>query len=189
MSENAPMRASDADRDRVATQLRDHFAAGRLDDDELSTRLDSAYAARTIAQLEQVQRDLPALPVAPAVRRAEVTERRTQLRRHLIQQTGGSMTPFVICTAIWFASHGAHDSHGGAPFWPVVTLIFPLLFLLRNGWALYGPAADFERVEAELRHRARGGHSGHGRHRGHHRHAQGDERRRPLGPGDGSTPR
>ena len=39
------MRASDADRDRVATLLREHHAAGRLTAQEFSDRLDKAFAA------------------------------------------------------------------------------------------------------------------------------------------------
>jgi hypothetical protein len=61
------VRASDADRERLATQLRDHLAAGRLTLDELSERLDAVYRARTVGELEQLMRDLPATTAqAPA---------------------------------------------------------------------------------------------------------------------------
>jgi hypothetical protein len=52
-------RASDAERERVALVLRDHAVAGRLTLEELSARLDEAYAARTLAELESVTRELP----------------------------------------------------------------------------------------------------------------------------------
>jgi Domain of unknown function (DUF1707)/Cell wall-active antibiotics response 4TMS YvqF len=56
----ARMRASDADRDRVADQLREALAEGRLTPDEHAERLDAVYAARTYAELAPIVRDLPA---------------------------------------------------------------------------------------------------------------------------------
>lgn len=53
------MRASDADRDRVAKALQEHFAQGRLDNDEFNTRLASAYASKTLSELEPLTLDLP----------------------------------------------------------------------------------------------------------------------------------
>jgi hypothetical protein len=50
--------ASDADRERTALQLRDAAADGRLTLEELTGRLDLAYAARTHGDLEGVTRDL-----------------------------------------------------------------------------------------------------------------------------------
>ncbi|MFD0772570.1 DUF1707 domain-containing protein [Streptomonospora algeriensis] len=61
MSESSPrMRVSDADRDRVAKLLQRHFAEGRLESAEFNTRLESAYSARTHADLEPLTADLPA---------------------------------------------------------------------------------------------------------------------------------
>jgi hypothetical protein len=54
------MRASDADRHRVVDALQRHTEAGRLSLDEFTERVDSAYAARTLAELAAVTRDLPA---------------------------------------------------------------------------------------------------------------------------------
>ena len=55
------LRASDAERERTATLLRDHAAAGRLTPEELDERLDVAYAARTVGELD-------ALVARPAAR-------------------------------------------------------------------------------------------------------------------------
>jgi len=52
-------RASDADRDRAAALLRDHFAAGRLDAAELDERLAMALNAKTFGELHRVLADLP----------------------------------------------------------------------------------------------------------------------------------
>ncbi|GAA3976713.1 DUF1707 domain-containing protein [Actinomadura viridis] len=56
------LRASDADRDRVADRLREALAEGRITPDEHAERIDVVYQARTYAELEPVLRDLPADP-------------------------------------------------------------------------------------------------------------------------------
>jgi hypothetical protein len=53
------LRASNADRERVAKVLHDAMAEGRLTVNELEERLDQVYAARTFGELEPVTRDLP----------------------------------------------------------------------------------------------------------------------------------
>ncbi|MGW0705011.1 DUF1707 SHOCT-like domain-containing protein [Streptomyces sp. NPDC002643] len=60
------LRASDADRERVAEQLRDAVAEGRLDMEEFQERLEATYKARTYGELAPITRDLPgAGTVAP----------------------------------------------------------------------------------------------------------------------------
>jgi uncharacterized protein DUF1707/cell wall-active antibiotic response 4TMS protein YvqF len=56
------MRASDADRERVANVLREAAGDGRLTMDELDERLDAVYAAKTYAELEPITHDLPDSP-------------------------------------------------------------------------------------------------------------------------------
>lgn len=53
------LRASDADRERVADVLRQAAGDGRLTMEELDQRLDAVYAAKTYAELEPITRDLP----------------------------------------------------------------------------------------------------------------------------------
>jgi hypothetical protein len=55
------LRASDEERDRIAGELAEARAQGRITLDELSDRLDLVLAARTRADLEPVMRDLPAV--------------------------------------------------------------------------------------------------------------------------------
>ncbi|MEV0778591.1 DUF1707 domain-containing protein [Streptomyces sp. NPDC050428] len=59
-SELPEMRASDAERERVAEVLREAVAEGRIDMEEFDTRLDAAYKARTHGELQPLVRDLPA---------------------------------------------------------------------------------------------------------------------------------
>ena len=75
--------------------------------------------------------------------------RRNQLQRRVIQEAGGGAALFVLCTGIWAAS-GAHGQ-----FWPVWVLLVVLIPLVRNGWRLYGPDPELDRVERELEQRRR----------------------------------
>ena len=56
---NGGLRVSDADRDAVAEDLREHHAEGRLDVAELGERLDAVFAAKTRDELSRVSLDLP----------------------------------------------------------------------------------------------------------------------------------
>lgn len=56
---DANIRASDADRDRVATALRENLAVGRLTIEEFDERLDRAFAAKTLGDLDSLMADLP----------------------------------------------------------------------------------------------------------------------------------
>ena len=61
MANDPRIRASDADRDRTAALLREHLAAGRLNDEEFNERLDKTYAAKTLGDLDQLLSDLPGI--------------------------------------------------------------------------------------------------------------------------------
>ncbi|GAA2407779.1 hypothetical protein GCM10010191_15280 [Actinomadura vinacea] len=65
------LRASDADRDRVADRLREALAEGRITPEEHAERIDVVYRAKTYAELEPVLSDLPAAPGRPAAAPAE----------------------------------------------------------------------------------------------------------------------
>jgi len=156
-AEPGELRVSDQEREHVASEIREHFTQGRLDESELDERLSLAYAARTQADLDALRHDLPQLPAQRDGKRTDLAERRAELSRHLVQQTGYALIPFAVCTFIWLAS----GTSGG--FWPIWALVFALIPLLRNGWRLYGPAPDLDQAEQSLsrrhdhRHRRRGG--------------------------------
>jgi len=144
MPDDADLRASDEQRDRAVAEIREHFAAGRLTDEELSDRVQAAYAARTQGELNALLADLPKLPATRAEQRAEVAQRRRELRRRLLQEAGGGSGAFIICTIIWAAS-GASGF-----FWPIFVALGVLIPLVKNGWRLYGPAPEFDEIEREL---------------------------------------
>ena len=53
------MRVGDAEREAAAAEVREHFASGRLTQDELNQRLDQTFAAKTRGDLDAVFTDLP----------------------------------------------------------------------------------------------------------------------------------
>src|SRR5947209_8737482 len=64
MARRSQLRASDADREYISEQLRDAAADGRIHADELEHRLETAFTARTYAELNAVVADLPREPRA-----------------------------------------------------------------------------------------------------------------------------
>ena len=60
------MSVSDADRERVIAALREQAGEGRLDMDEYGQRLDEAYSATTMDELQRSLRELPVAPLNPA---------------------------------------------------------------------------------------------------------------------------
>jgi|SRR5689334_6812967 len=144
------LRASDAEREAVADEVREHYALGRLDSAELDERLSAVYGARTRADLDALRQDLPPLPASRVGARAVDRERRAELTRRLLQRTGGALVPFAVCTVIWLAS-GANGS-----FWPIWVALIALIPLLVNGWRLFGPDPDLDAVEARLARERRG---------------------------------
>jgi len=158
VSEPASIRVADADRERLADELREHMLAGRLTPDELEERLGRAYAATTRGELDALKADLP---MGLATLEGALAARKAKLRRRLVQEAGGAAGVSLVCVAIW-AAGGADGS-----FWPIWVILFTLLPLVRNACRLFGPAPDLESVEAHLeRRRAR---SLEREHRHHHR--------------------
>ncbi|MBW8487465.1 DUF1707 SHOCT-like domain-containing protein [Actinomadura parmotrematis] len=126
MASNPEIRASDADRDRVAGALREHCALGRITTDELQERIEAVYAARTLGQLEEVTSDLPeedlhARPV-PASQRAPQGGAAKAHGGHLQHGRawaawGSWASVSLVCTVIWLISAittGTVDN-----FWPI----------------------------------------------------------------------
>jgi hypothetical protein len=79
------LRASDADRDRIAAVLADAVATGRLDVEEHAERLEAAYYARTLVELAPLTADLPqdagAAPEVPEPNAEPVVATLSKIRR------------------------------------------------------------------------------------------------------------
>lgn len=144
MSDLSKLRVADADREQVIEELREHALAGRLTSEELEDRIGDAYRACTRADLDALRIDLPVS--STTVARA-LTKRKTQLRRRLWQEAGGSASVSAVCSGVWLAT----GATGG--FWPGWVIAFTLLPVVRDAWRLLGPASDLEVVEARLQAR------------------------------------
>ncbi|MDO8188016.1 DUF1707 domain-containing protein [Conexibacter sp. JD483] len=136
MGSEADLRASDAERERTVTQLRDHFSSGRISEQELDERSDAAYAARTVGELTALVADLPALP-APPPRPGHDPEREAA-RKRVLYKSGTAAITILICVVIWAAS-------GAGYFWPVWVMLGTGIFALRSAWDELGPGADERR--------------------------------------------
>lgn len=133
------LRASDAERERTATLLRDHAGAGRLTPEELDERLGVAYAARTVAELDALLRDLPA-PEAAAARAPSTRSAQHELaRRRVAHAVGQAALVSVAAVAIWLAT-GASGS-----FWPIWVVLLMAFRVAFRAWGELGPAGRAER--------------------------------------------
>jgi hypothetical protein len=118
------LRASDADRERTVARLRRHHVDGRLDLEEFQQRVEQAYGARTVDELDRLMRDLPAevapdptpaaRPVAagPPPAGPPSSRRRGSFYRALVSY----LAVMALLVVIWAAS-------GGGYFWPVWPMI------------------------------------------------------------------
>ena len=90
------MRAADADRHKIAEQLKAALDEGRLSLHEYDDRVKEAYAARTYADLMGLVTDLP----APGLSAAEVTARQAAERR---REANKLPMPLIVLWTIWGA--------------------------------------------------------------------------------------
>ena len=115
------VRASDADREETVAELKRHYAQGRLDTDELTARVESAYGARHLGELTPLTRDLPATP--PPAAAAPARPRRA---RPTVGLSALALTAFLV---VAFAS--VMPAEAWAPLVVLVLSLAPLaLFAL-----------------------------------------------------------
>jgi hypothetical protein len=124
------VRISDADREQVVEALRKHAGDGRLTVDELTQRMEQAYAAKTFGELEVVQRDLPRayqaryMPVASG----PTVIRRTRRHRTVVWLALRLAFINLVLVGIW-AAIGANTHN----FWPVWTIGLSVIWLAFRG--------------------------------------------------------
>ena len=111
---NGGVLASDADRERCVSVLQRHYAAGRLDHEELESRVERAYDAKWRGELRALQRDLP----------FELPVNRTRVARGVDRMQQAVYRAHFACFAAF--NTGAVSVwawSGGHEFWPAFTLI------------------------------------------------------------------
>jgi len=129
------VRASDADRDRSAAALSEHYAAGRLTLEEYRERLDQAYAAKTLGDLDGLMTDLPGtdpgqLP-SQRVGHPPLPERGTQGTVQVPAGRHPIVSPFWLGVA--FGAFAAWLISGAAagPWFLLVAVLLALVMLRR----------------------------------------------------------
>lgn len=105
------LRASDADRERTAALLREHHAVGRLTAEEFDERLNKAFAAKTMGELDDLLADLPAIDlyqlpsagIRPLRRGGSGLERRADAAAlpRLGETWAGWTTVSALLVALW----------------------------------------------------------------------------------------
>jgi Domain of unknown function (DUF1707)/2TM domain len=115
------LRASDADRERVAERLRAAAGEGRLTAEELEERLERAFSGRTEGELVPLVADLPLAPASPPPGPPGRVRRRGPDSDHL----RAYLAVNALLVVIWALT-------GAGYFWP----IWPIL-----GWGI-GVIAD-----------------------------------------------
>ena len=121
------VRIGTAEREAAASALSEHFAAGRLDQDELEERLDRTYAAKTAADLEPLFRDLPrpGLPVAAAEPDRSAGPRRSTGRSALLIAVLAfallwvavvRIPPFFLIPLVWIFLARGHRGRRSGPW-------------------------------------------------------------------------
>jgi hypothetical protein len=122
----AAMRASDADRDAVVSDLSEHFQVGRLTAGELDERTGRALAARTWGELRELLADLPA--AGSALRATAATSTIAWPR----PSAGRAAAPPLIAALAGVGIAAVvlvNVAHGG---WGGIWLLVPLLFIARR---------------------------------------------------------
>lgn len=120
----AAMRASDADRDAVVSDLGEHFQAGRLTAAELDERTGRALTARTYGELTELLADLPAARPAPRIPAASSPSTRPS-------RPPGRATPPVMTalTGLAITALVLVAAHAG---WGLIWLLVPALLIARR---------------------------------------------------------
>jgi hypothetical protein len=124
MDEPAPgLRASDADRERVAFTLQTAVSEGRLTLEEFDERIASVYAARTYGELDEVTSDLPAAHELGRAKPAEEWRARPPAFRTAHPPVHGAgrgvwgvyLSVNLVCFLVWACLALAGD--GGQDLW------------------------------------------------------------------------
>ena len=84
--DDASLRVSDADRERVLVVLREHLVAGRLTLEEFCERVEAALRARVTGELANLHDDLPETLTEPAGSRRRPARFTTALLSHVVRR-------------------------------------------------------------------------------------------------------
>jgi hypothetical protein len=97
-----PIRAGDADRERTAEALRTHAGEGRLDPEELERRLEMAYSAVYLGELDAALAELPPLHAAERAERPWTATATVLLSRTVALMVAvATLLVVTVITGLW----------------------------------------------------------------------------------------
>lgn len=99
--DDASLRASDADREHAVVALREHLVAGRLTLEEFCARLDAALQATAIADLANLQDDLPEAPRDAAGSRRKPARVTAALLSHVVQRGRLRLRGWAVASSVF----------------------------------------------------------------------------------------
>jgi hypothetical protein len=113
------IRVGDRERDKTASQLGQALAQGYLGIEEYDSRIQSAFAATTTAELRELVADLPLAQLRrnDPKRRAAV---RRAARRSVRIHFAGYLTMVVIVLTVWLAVGLTAGAWYFWPIWPIL---------------------------------------------------------------------
>jgi hypothetical protein len=129
------LRASDADRERTVERLRRHHADGRLDLDEFSERMERAYEAKTLAELDELMSDLPAEATRPAPPASQTADRGGHARQAFYRHLTSYLSVNALLVGIWAFT-------GRGYFWPIWPIMGWGIAVVGQAVRALGPGAD-----------------------------------------------
>ena len=119
----AQMKASDADRDAVLSDLSEHFQAGRLTAGEFEDLTGRALTARTWGELSDLMQDLPTSPAGPHVPVTTGAPPQRPLGRTML-------VPMAVLAGIGITvALSAGTAHAR---WGILLLLLPVLLIARR---------------------------------------------------------
>jgi Flp pilus assembly protein TadB len=142
MTSDSRTRAGDEDRERIATALGGHYAAGRLTLEEFQQRLDRAYAAKTLGELDDLMTDLPGTDLSLLPGRRD--GRPPLPQRHApgpVQASGDRSAVRQLWLAVAITAMVLWLISGATGPW-LLWLAVPLAFIMLRWWVLGGPRRD-----------------------------------------------
>jgi hypothetical protein len=123
MSGRASLRASDADRERVAERLRHAATEGRLLPEELDDRLGATFSARTYGELDPLVADLPSASLDRRRHSRELGRARPKVALIVIAALVVAIVGAVV-SSFGGHGHGYHHGFGGIAVGPIIWAIW-----------------------------------------------------------------
>ena len=131
---NAPLRASDLDRNVALDALSAAYADGRLDREEYDERSSAVQSTKTLGELLRYLRDLAPdsgaaglVAATPAMIQQRAEQSYLRIRQRAVSRF---LIPSMICWVVWALMFPSTNGSGPIVPWPVFVMLFTGVRLL-----------------------------------------------------------